>query len=129
MRKMRRSRKATLFLTMMSLVVGSIAMRPMLPNANATAQQGWKEQILQHMFNAYLDITLQSPAGTVVTITTDNGGSNDDVFNGTVWDDQANPGGQVPYTTNNGLVTDQAYVNLVTATPLVPEEAMGAFIG
>ncbi len=84
---------------------------------------------LTHTFAADLDITLMSPAGTVVTITTDNGGSNDNVFNGTVWDDSANPGGQVPYTTNNGLVTDHAYVNLTTATPLVPEEALGAFIG
>src|SRR6185436_5243127 len=84
---------------------------------------------ITHTFAADLDITLTSPAGTVVTLTTDNGAGTDDVFLGTVWDDDANPGGQVPYTTNNGLVTDQAYVNLTTATPLVPEEAMGAFIG
>ena len=84
---------------------------------------------LRHTFAADLDVTLTSPAGTVVTLTSDNGAGNDDVFNGTVWDDQANPGGQVPYTTNNGLVTDNAYVNLVLASPLVPEEAMGAFIG
>jgi uncharacterized repeat protein (TIGR01451 family) len=84
---------------------------------------------LTHTFAADLDITLTSPAGTVVTLTTDNGAGNDNVFNGTVWDDDANPAGQVPYTTNNGLVTDHAYVNLTTATPLVPEEAMAAFIG
>ncbi len=84
---------------------------------------------IRETFAADLDITLTSPAGTVVTLTTDNGAGNDDVFRGTLWDDDANPGGQVPYTTNNGLVTDQAYVNLTTATPLVPEEAMGAFIG
>ncbi len=84
---------------------------------------------IQHTFAADLDITITSPAGTVVTLTTDNGAGNDNVFNGTVWDDSANPAGQVPYTTNNGLVTDHAYVNLTTATPLVPEEAMGAFIG
>jgi len=87
------------------------------------------QTFITHTFAADLDITLQSPAGTVVTLTTDNGAGNDDVFNGTVWDDQANPGGQVPYTTNNGLVTDHAYVNLTVATPLVPEEAMGAFLG
>lgn len=46
-----------------------------------------------------------------------------------MWDDDANPAGQVPYTTNNGLATDQAYVNLVLASPLAPEEAMAAFIG
>ncbi|HEY3202169.1 MAG TPA: proprotein convertase P-domain-containing protein [Thermoanaerobaculia bacterium] len=84
---------------------------------------------IRHTFNGDLDITLMSPAGTIVTLTTDNGGGADDVFNGTVWDDQANPGGQVPYTSNNGLVTDQVYANLVTASPLVPEEAFGAFVG
>jgi subtilisin-like proprotein convertase family protein len=84
---------------------------------------------ISHSFSADLDVTLTSPAGTVVTLTSDNGAGNDDVFNGTTWDDSANPGGQVPYTTNDGLVTDQTYANLTTATPLVPEEAMGAFIG
>jgi uncharacterized repeat protein (TIGR01451 family) len=84
---------------------------------------------IRHTFAADLDITLTSPAGTVVTLTTDNGAGNDNVFLGTVWDDDANPGGQVPYTTNNGLVTDRAYVNMTLASPLVPEEAMGAFIG
>lgn len=85
--------------------------------------------MLQHTFAADLDVTIQSPAGTIVTLTTDNGGSNDNVFNGTLWDDDANPAGQVPYTTNDGLVTDHAYVNLVTASPLAPEEALGAFAG
>jgi uncharacterized repeat protein (TIGR01451 family) len=84
---------------------------------------------LAHTFAADLDVTLASPAGTVVTLTTDNGAGNDNVFNGTVWDDSANPGGQVPYTTNNGMVTDHAYVNLTTATPLVAEEALAAFVG
>lgn len=84
---------------------------------------------LTHTFAADLDITLMSPAGTVVTLTTDNGAGNDNVWNGTVWDDDANPAGQVPYVTNNGLVTDHAYVNLTLASPLVPEEALGAFLG
>lgn len=87
------------------------------------------QTFIQHTFPGDLDITLQSPAGTVVTITTDNGGGSDNVFDGTIFKDYANPGGQVPYTNNNGLVTDQLYVNAVTATPLVPEEAMAAFIG
>ncbi len=82
-----------------------------------------------HSFAADLDITIQSPAGTVVTLTTDNGAGNDNVFNGTVWDDDANPGGTVPYTTNNGLVTDHAYANLTLASPLVPEESLAAFVG
>ena len=74
-------------------------------------------------------MTLTSPAGTVVTLTSDNGGGSDNVFAGTVWDDDADPGGQVPYVTNDGLATDHAYVNNTLASPLVPEEAMAAFIG
>jgi uncharacterized repeat protein (TIGR01451 family) len=85
--------------------------------------------VLTHTFAADLDITLASPAGTVVTLTTDNGAGNDNVFNGTLWDDDANPGGQLPYVTNNGLASDHAYVNLTLASPLVPEEALAAFIG
>lgn len=84
---------------------------------------------LTHTFPNDLDITIQSPAGTVVTLSTDNGASNDNVFDGTLWDDSANPSGQVPYTSNNGLVTDHAYANLTLASPLVPEEALSAFVG
>ena len=84
---------------------------------------------MAHTFPGDLDVTLTSPAGTVVTLTTDNAGTNDNVFNGTVWDDDANPAGQVPYTTNNGLATDHAYVLATLASPLAPEEALGAFIG
>ncbi|MEO6612515.1 MAG: proprotein convertase P-domain-containing protein, partial [Chitinophagaceae bacterium] len=84
---------------------------------------------ITHTFNGDLDITITSPAGTVVTLTTDNGSSFDNVFAGTLWNDKANPGGQVPYTTNNGMVTDNVYANLVLATPLTPEEPLGAFIG
>ena len=82
-----------------------------------------------HTFASDLDMTLRSPQGTVVTLSTDNGGGNGDVFADTYWDDDANPGGQVPYTSNDGLVTDHVYTNLVNASPLVPEEALSAFIG
>jgi subtilisin-like proprotein convertase family protein len=84
---------------------------------------------ISHTFPGDLDMTLRSPQGTIVTFSTDNGSTNDNVFAGTVWDDDANPGGQVPYTNNNGLVTDHLYVINVIASPLVPEEAFGAFIG
>jgi subtilisin-like proprotein convertase family protein/outer membrane protein OmpA-like peptidoglycan-associated protein len=84
---------------------------------------------LDHSFAADLDVTLQSPAGTVVTITTDNGAGNDNVFKGTTFDDQADPDGQVPHAANPGLVTDHPYANLVAATPLVPEESLAAFNG
>ncbi|MET4578580.1 IPTL-CTERM sorting domain-containing protein [Ottowia thiooxydans] len=84
---------------------------------------------IQHTFSADLDITLVSPGGTAVTLTTDNAAGNDNVFNGTVWYDKANPAGQVPYTTNDGLASDHAYVNNTLASPLVPEGALGALMG
>jgi len=84
---------------------------------------------LTHSRSSELSVTLTSLAGTVVTLTSGNGGNNADVFDGTVWDDQADPGGQVPYASNAGLATDRSYVSGATATPLVPEEALGAFGG
>ena len=65
--------------------------------------------------------------GTVMTLTTDNASALANVFNGTVWDDDANPGGQVPYANNNGVVGDQLFVNNTLASPEAPEEALGAF--
>ena len=82
---------------------------------------------ITHTFNGDLDIALISPAGTAVTLSTDNGGGFDNVFDGTVWDDAADPDGLVPYTSNQNLVTDHTYANLTTATPLVPEESFAAF--
>ncbi len=78
---------------------------------------------IRHTFSGDLDITLTSPAGTVVTVTTDNGGSFDDVFAATQWDDDAGTNGV------NLPVTDAVFANGVVETPLVPEEAFGAFIG
>ncbi|MEO7756361.1 MAG: proprotein convertase P-domain-containing protein [Dokdonella sp.] len=76
------------------------------------------QTFVTHTFSADLDITLTSPAGTTVTITTDNGTTNDNVFNGTVWTDLVDDN-----------VVDHAYANLMLASPLVPEGAMGAFRG
>jgi subtilisin-like proprotein convertase family protein len=84
---------------------------------------------LTHSRSSDLSVTLTSPAGTVVTLTSGNGGANANVFDGTAWDDQANPAGQVPYGENDGMVTDHTYTGGVTATPLAPEEALGAFAG
>jgi len=84
---------------------------------------------ITHTFSGDLDVTLTSPTGVSVTLTTDNGGGMDNVFNGTLWDNDANPLGDVPYTANNGVVTDHTYVNLTTATPLTPEESFAAFFG
>ena len=84
---------------------------------------------ISHTNNADLTITLVSPSGNTVTLSDGNGGSNDNVFSSTLWDDRANLGGQVPYTSNSGLVTDRAYANNVNATTLVPQEALAAFKG
>lgn len=71
-----------------------------------------------HTANQDLDVVLISPAGTQVVITTDNGGLNDDVFNGTLWDEQV-----------NDPVTDRVFTNLAVATPLAPEGRLQAFRG
>src|SRR3954466_10768232 len=86
---------------------------------------------LAHTQSDEVDMTVTSPAGTVVTLTTDNGASLDNVFAGTRWDDDAAPGG-VPTATPDtlaGHVQIHPYSNGVTASPLAPEEALGAFIG
>ncbi|HEV7508167.1 MAG TPA: proprotein convertase P-domain-containing protein [Thermoanaerobaculia bacterium] len=103
-----------------TIVVSGVG--PFLYDLNVTT-------FLQHSFSSDLDVTITSPAGTVVTLTTDNGSTFDDVFNGTVWDDDADPGTQVPYTADNNLVVEHTYANLTLASPLVPEEPLGAFIG
>jgi uncharacterized repeat protein (TIGR01451 family) len=72
---------------------------------------------ITHTFAADMDISLIGPSFTT-TISTDNGAGNDDVFAGTNWID-----------TGNTPTTDQIYANLTVATPLVPEGAMGRFLG
>jgi subtilisin-like proprotein convertase family protein len=84
---------------------------------------------ITHTASADLDITIMSPAGTVVTLTTDNGGTLDNVFNGTVWDDQADPASQVPYAANPNIASDRSYTNNTVAPTLAPEEALAAFAG
>ncbi|NOT62212.1 MAG: DUF4394 domain-containing protein, partial [Acidobacteria bacterium] len=88
---------------------------------------------ITHAFSGDIQATLTSPAGTIVTLTSNNGGGNDNVFAGTTWGDKNDLGNQVPFPSNtfaaSNLVTDTVYTNLVTRTPLVPEEALGAFIG
>jgi subtilisin-like proprotein convertase family protein len=71
-----------------------------------------------HTYSGDLEITLISPAGTRVTLTSRNGGPAHDVFSYTVWADQ-----------NNIPVTDADFSHPVAPRPLVPEEALGAFRG
>ncbi|MBS1808123.1 MAG: proprotein convertase P-domain-containing protein [Acidobacteria bacterium] len=98
-------------------------LNPVIRNINVSGMGNylWDVDIktfITHTNSADLDVYLVSPAGTIVTLTTDNGGTNDNVFNGTLFDDQA----ATP-------VTDFGFANNVVATPVQPEEAMGAFIG
>ena len=65
---------------------------------------------ITHTYCSDLDITLTSSAGTNVDVTSDNGGANDNVFNGTLFDDQS-----------ANSVTTYAYTNGVAAPDLRPE--------
>jgi subtilisin-like proprotein convertase family protein len=84
---------------------------------------------ITHTFDADLDMTLTSPHGTVVALTTDNGGALDNGFAGTLWDDQANPGSPIPYAAEPNQGVDNTYVNLTVAPSLTPEEPLSAFNG
>ncbi len=72
---------------------------------------------ITHTYSSDLTITLTSPAGTSVTLTSDNGEDFNDVFAGTTWDDA-----------QALLVTDIAYSNGVKPN-LSPEEPLAAFFG
>ena len=73
---------------------------------------------IKHTSNAHLDITLTSPAGTSVVLSTDNGSVWDNLFDGTIWHDQAD----VP-------VTDTALTDGVPIRALVPEGVLGTLRG
>lgn len=74
-------------------------------------------------------IALVSPTGKRVELSLGNGAGTVNVFAGTTWDDDANPGGSVTTAPNEGLVADHTYSAGVVATPLVPQEALAAFNG
>ena len=87
---------------------------------------------ITHSSSGQLQVTLRSPGGTIVSLTTHNGGANDNVFNGTLWDDDADPGNQVPCASplaTSRIATDTAYANLAVEATLTPEEPLAAFIG
>ncbi|NUP95509.1 MAG: proprotein convertase P-domain-containing protein [Planctomycetaceae bacterium] len=71
---------------------------------------------IQHPRNYDLIIKLRSPAGTTVTISSQNGPSN--VFNGTLWDDNT-----------NDPVTDHILMNGSVPPLLSPEGRLSAFRG
>jgi subtilisin-like proprotein convertase family protein len=73
---------------------------------------------LAHSYCADVDMYVTSPAGTKVTITTDNASSNNDVFLVTTWNERV-----------DDPATLHPYANDVTATPLNPEGRLSAFRG
>lgn len=73
---------------------------------------------LEHPASGELTITLTSPTGTVVTLTSANGGLNADVFRGTTFDDHA---GQP--------VTDWEFSDGTTVSYIIPEGALAQLLG
>src|SRR5262245_38003629 len=111
----------------------------LIPDATSTATIGWGttqtamfvfgldpylwdidvQLNLQHQRSNDLKVYLSSPSAHQITLTTDNNLFGfPGIFNGTLWDDSA----LVP-------VTDYPFVSGVAAPAVVPEQAMGAFIG
>src|SRR5262249_39580579 len=78
---------------------------------------------ITHPTSDQLDVYLVSPSGTTITLTTDNGGQNDDVFAGVTFDDQA------PGTPSAPNVRNFTYANAVAVGSIQPEGAMAAVMG
>jgi cysteine-rich repeat protein len=78
---------------------------------------------IAHPNPADLDVYLAAPSGTTITLTSDNGGGSDDVFRGTLFDDQATGTPSAPNVRNF------TYTNLVATGPIQPEEALGGLVG
>jgi subtilisin-like proprotein convertase family protein len=74
--------------------------------------------LLEHTASNDIDMAVIAPSGTRVVLTTDNGAAFDNIFNGTVWDDNVNQ-----------PAADLAYQNGVLAPSLTPEGALGRFAG
>jgi cysteine-rich repeat protein len=70
-----------------------------------------------------LDVYLVGPSGRTVTLATDDGQQNDDVFAGTTFDDQATGAPSAPNVRNF------TYTNAVATGPIQPEGAMSALVG
>ena len=73
---------------------------------------------IEHEYVSDLTVTLVSPSGTEVTVTSKNGGSADDLFAGTRWIDTVEPVTLVP-----------AFISGTPYSPLGPEEPLAAFNG
>ncbi|MFN8545623.1 MAG: proprotein convertase P-domain-containing protein [Candidatus Binatia bacterium] len=82
---------------------------------------------LTHPSPGQLRIELISPSGTVVTLSTNNGGTKADAFTGTTFDDQTPVvGGSTPNVRN---FTFASLAPNAPVTQVQPEEALGALVG
>src|SRR5688572_7334604 len=84
---------------------------------------------LAHPTASELDVYLVSPVGTTVALTTDNGNGFDDVFAGTLFDDQAEPPSEADPGTPAPHVRNQTYADFTVVGPVQPEGALGALFG
>jgi cysteine-rich repeat protein len=78
---------------------------------------------IAHPQSDQLDVFLVAPSGRTVTLTTDNGGANDDVFAGVTFDDQASGTPAAPNVRNF------TYADRMATGAIQPEEALGALVG
>ena len=83
---------------------------------NVTAQT-----VISHSASGDLTLILTAPNGLTTTLTQENGGYLDNLYNGTDWTDAPIPPG--------GPVTDASYVNNVALFQVQPEGALGRFVG
>ena len=73
---------------------------------------------IRHQGSGDLEILLRSPSGTEATISTGNGGGDENIFNGTRWDDQA-----------RDPITDASTTNATVLARIAPEEPLAVFAG
>jgi cysteine-rich repeat protein len=78
---------------------------------------------IAHPSSRQLRMYLVAPSGRTVTLSTNNGGSNADVFAGTTFDDQASGTPSAPNVRNF------TYAAGVATGPIQPEEALGKLVG
>lgn len=84
---------------------------------------------ISHTYSGDLDMTLTSPEGTVVTLSTDNGGKYDDIFAFTTFWDFLSFQGLIPYEINVIIASEYLYLEDGVVDALVPEEALQAMSG
>jgi subtilisin-like proprotein convertase family protein len=80
---------------------------------------------ISHTNNADLDISLISPSGTEILMSSGNGGTNDNVFKNATFDDQ----GIDPMSSMGIPVTDAQYANNQSVGIVIPEAALSGFLG